>query len=152
MTWYNHGNYNYQFILLLHSPTISIGKIFYWNHFPFIFNFSSPLDVMHYLTTVIPKNAIGIIALSWIDFYPDEHMNSILGEGSVYSGCAAISFGHYGLYKPENESISSSRSGQSHLFHWLIAWFYWLLYLFIYFGIIYLYTDQLIQKWPVIHD
>ena len=66
---------------------------------------------MHYLTTVLPKNGAGIVALSWIDFYPEENLNSILGEGSAHSGCAAISFGHYGSYRPtaESESFTSSR-------------------------------------------
>jgi len=60
-------------------------------------------DLMEYLATVMPKNAAGIVALSWIDFYPDEYSNSILGEGSVHSGCAAISFGHYELYMPNSD-------------------------------------------------
>ena len=65
---------------------------------------------MEYLATVMPKNAAGIVALSWIDFYPDEYSNSILGEGSVHSGCAAISFGHYELYIPNsNYSVTPNR-------------------------------------------
>ena len=69
---------------------------------------------MQYLATVMPKNAVGIVALSWVDFYPDESLNSILGEGSVQSGCAAISFGHYGQYTPisEAQSFNSNRGKQ----------------------------------------
>ena len=62
---------------------------------------------MHYLETVRPKDAIGIVALSWIDYYPSEEENHILGLGSVQSGCAAISFGHYGLSTAQSQATAS---------------------------------------------
>eukprot|EP00794_Sanderia_malayensis_P018269 gene18269-20089_t len=66
-------------------------------------------DVMQYLSKVAPKDSIGILGLSWIDLYPGDEWNNILGEGSVQSGCAAVSFGHYSMFMPQ-ESVSSISS------------------------------------------
>ena len=79
---------------------------------------------MQYLATVLPRNGAGIVALSWNDFYPDEALNSILGEGSVHCGCAAISFGHYGLYTPpsENHSVASNRGWPNMVFKWIFSY------------------------------
>ena len=65
---------------------------------------------MQYLLKVAPKNSIGIVGLSWIDFFPSDEWNHILGEGSVHNGCAAISFGHYSMFTDRSSpSIVSSQ-------------------------------------------
>ena len=67
---------------------------------------------MQYLSRVAPKNGIGIIGLSWIDFYPGEGWNHILGEGSASSGCAAVGFGHYAMFSNVGSHSFVSSKGQ----------------------------------------
>ena len=35
-----------------------------------------------------------VIGLTWVDLYPGEDWNFILGEKSCEEGCAVVSFGH----------------------------------------------------------
>lgn len=52
-------------------------------------------DVMQYLKTNLPADGYCIIGLTWVDLYPGENWNFVLGESSCEDGCAVVSFGHF---------------------------------------------------------
>ena len=52
-------------------------------------------DLMHYLKTSLPADGYCIIGLTWVDLYPGEDWNFVLGESSCEDGCAVVSFGHF---------------------------------------------------------
>ncbi|XP_022797839.1 archaemetzincin-2-like [Stylophora pistillata] len=52
-------------------------------------------DVMQYLKTNLPADGYCIIGLTWVDLYPGEDWNFVLGESSCEDGCAVVSFGHF---------------------------------------------------------
>ena len=51
-------------------------------------------DLVHYLKTNLPADGYCVIGLTWVDLYPDEDWNFVLGESSCEEGCAVVSFGH----------------------------------------------------------
>ena len=52
-------------------------------------------DVLTYLKTCLPADGYCIIGLTWVDLYPGEEWNFVLGESSCVDGCAVMSFGHF---------------------------------------------------------
>ena len=52
-------------------------------------------DLMHYFKTNLPADGYCIIGLTWVDLYPGEDWDFVLGESSCEDGCAVVSFGHF---------------------------------------------------------
>ena len=52
-------------------------------------------DVLRHLKSFLPPDGYGIIGICWVDLYPDEQWNFVLGESSCTDGCAVMSFGHF---------------------------------------------------------
>ena len=69
-------------------------------------------DLLHFLTTHLPSDGYCIIGLTWVDLYPSEELNFVLGESSCVDGCAVMSFGHF---EPQsyNKRLNDTRSNSS---------------------------------------
>ena len=72
-------------------------------------------DLMHYLKTSLPADGYCIIGLTWVDLYPGEDWNFVLGESSCEDGCAVVSFGHFEpqsyQYKHLNDTTNQNIAG-----------------------------------------
>ena len=62
-------------------------------------------DVLNYLKTCLPADGYCIIGLTWVDLYPGEEWNFVLGESSCVDGCAVMSFGHFEPQSYENRQL-----------------------------------------------
>lgn len=62
-------------------------------------------DVLNYLKTYLPADGYCIIGLTWVDLYPGEEWNFVLGESSCVDGCAVMSFGHFEPQSYENKQL-----------------------------------------------
>ena len=56
---------------------------------------SSHSDVLAFLKGDIPSDGYCIVGITWVDLYPSEEWNFVLGEAACEDGCAVLSFGHY---------------------------------------------------------
>ena len=74
-----------------HVQMTSISCFFYY-HLLVIKLFS---DVLSFLKTCLPTDGFCIVGLTWVDLYPGEEWNFVLGESSCLDGCAVVSFGHF---------------------------------------------------------
>ena len=61
------------------------------------------IDVHKYLNETLPKDGYCILGVTWVDLYPTESLNFILGEAHCNDGCAAVCFGHF---EPQKYSIN----------------------------------------------
>ena len=62
-------------------------------------------DVLDHLKTCLPADGYCIIGLTWVDLYPGEEWNFVLGESSCVDGCAVMSFGHFEPQSYENRQL-----------------------------------------------
>ena len=69
------------------------------------FCFMNISDVLKFLKTYLPADGYCIIGLTWIDLYPGEEWNFVLGESSCLDGCAVMSFGHFEPQSYENRQL-----------------------------------------------
>ena len=53
------------------------------------------LDVLAFLKENLPCDGFCIVGITWVDLYPGDEWNFVLGEALCDDGCAVISFGHY---------------------------------------------------------
>ena len=70
-------------------------------------------DVLNYLKTHLPADGYCILGLSWVDLYPGEELNFVLGESSCMDGCAVMSFGHFEPQSYANNQLHET--GSPHL-------------------------------------
>lgn len=74
------------------------------------FCFMNISDVLNSLKTYLPVDGYCIIGLTWVDLYPGEEWNFVLGESSCADGCAVMSFGHFEPQSYENKLLHETHS------------------------------------------
>lgn len=84
-----HGN----LVVLLNTHQCSNALLF----------FDKLSDVLYYLKTCLPSDGFCVVGVTWVDLYPSEEWNFVLGESSCLVGCAVMSFGHF---EPQSYSIN----------------------------------------------
>ncbi|RMX51740.1 hypothetical protein pdam_00011727 [Pocillopora damicornis] len=52
------------------------------------------LQLLVTVKTNLPADGYCVIGLTWVDLYPGEDWNFVLGESSCEEGCAVVIFGH----------------------------------------------------------
>ena len=67
-------------------------------------------DLLHYLKVYLPSDGYCIIGLTWVDLYPSEEWNFVLGESSCVDGCAVMSFGHFEPQSYNNKQLKDTLS------------------------------------------
>ncbi|XP_078346671.1 archaemetzincin-2-like [Oculina patagonica] len=65
-------------------------------------------DLLHFLKTCLPYDGYCIIGVTWVDLYPGEEWNFVLGESSCEDGCAVMSFGHFEPQSYENKQLNDT--------------------------------------------
>lgn len=55
------------------------------------------------MKTCLPSDGFCVVGLTWVDLYPSEEWNFVLGESFCLDGCAVMSFGHF---EPQSYSIN----------------------------------------------
>ena len=69
--------------------------------------------MLDHLKTCLPADGYCIIGLTWIDLYPGEEWNFVLGESSCIDGCAVMSFGHFEPQSFVNKQLNEiQRNGE----------------------------------------
>ena len=72
-------------------------------------------DLLHYLKANLPSDGYCIIGLTWVDLYPSEEWNFVLGESSCVDGCAVMSFGHFEPQSYNNKQLKDTLSNSNDL-------------------------------------
>ena len=67
-------------------------------------------DLMHFLRTNLLVDGYCIVDLTWVDLYPREDWNFVLGESSCEDGCAVVSFGHFEPQSYQNRHLNNTAS------------------------------------------
>ena len=62
-------------------------------------------DLLNVLKTYLPADGYCVIGLTWVDLYPGEEWNFVLGESSCVDGCAVMSFGHFEPQSYDNRQL-----------------------------------------------
>ena len=63
-----------------------------------------------YLKTHLPPNGYCIVGLTWVDLYPGDEWNFVLGESCCVDGCAVMSFGHFEPQSYVNNQLNETQS------------------------------------------
>ena len=67
-------------------------------------------DLMHFLRTNLLVDGYCIVGLTWVDIYPREDWNFVLGESLCEDGCAVVSFGHFEPQSYQNRHLNNTAS------------------------------------------
>jgi len=67
-------------------------------------------DVLQYLQNCLPTDGYCIIGLTWVDLYPGDDWNFVLGESSCVDGCAVMSFGHFEPLSYIDKQLNNTQS------------------------------------------
>ena len=63
-----------------------------------------------YLKSHLPADGYCIVGLTWVDLYPGDEWNFVLGESSCVDGCAVMSFGHFEPQSYINNQLNETQS------------------------------------------
>ena len=69
--------------------------------------------MLHYLQNCLPTDGYCIIGLTWVDLYPGDDWNFVLGESSCVDGCAVMSFGHFEPQSYIDKQLNDTQSNSA---------------------------------------
>lgn len=69
--------------------------------------------MLHYLKNHLPDDAYCTVGITWVDLYPSDEWNFVLGESSCIDGCAVMSFGHFEPQSYINNQLNETQSNSS---------------------------------------